>query len=474
MRKILITMPDGDIKKYRSQNEAAKELNVSKQTIMNWVNGESKPGGPLKGLQITQVEEDDNGNMTSVRDYRLKKNGQFECSEYNIRLWLATHFDSFAYNELTGNLEINGKPINDLLLDNICVNMERDLKINDEKKTRQCITSLCTGNSYHPLREKIESVEWDGKPHAEDFFIRILGADPTPLNRKYTRCWFKAAIKRLYEPGCMWDNMIIIYDKTQGTGKTKVFERLSLGYYSVDPDISNKDCINIMNNSWIINFDELAKFDKKDMNALKTFIATRSEVNRLAYARYAATYDRHCIFCGTTNEQYFLRDYTSERERRFWVINCKGKPHSAEWWDENLPDEEILQVWAEAKAWYDADPNIEGFNDTDINDEILVQAGHKSFNNNPADELLVRSILNGKYSKVALEDWRAFKKEALNPPTGDAQSFSLDKVEIKRIAALLQRTEDYAAAVVAAQSGWLVRDGFAIKTDQYEIGDQLL
>ena len=68
MRKILITMPDGDVKKYRSQNEAAKELNVSKQTIVNWVNGESKPGGPLKGLQITQVEEDDNGNMTSVRD----------------------------------------------------------------------------------------------------------------------------------------------------------------------------------------------------------------------------------------------------------------------------------------------------------------------------------------------------------------------------------------------------------------------
>lgn len=73
-----------------------------------------------------------------------------------------------------------------------------------------------------------------------------------------------------------------------------------------------------------------------------------------------------------------------------------------------------------------------------------------------------------------MEDWRAFKKEALNPPTGDAQSFSLDKVEIKRIAALLQKTEDYASAIVAAQSGWLVRDGFAIRTNQYEIGDQLL
>lgn len=467
MNTIIVTMPDGDIKRYRSQNEVAKALDVSKQTVINWIKGESKPVGNLKGLQIKQIEEDDNGKVVGVEGYQLKSNGQTIDNEFNIRLWLNIHCKSFRFNELTNNLEVNGKPIDDRMMDNICINMEHEIGINNDKKTRQCITTLCTSNSYHPLKEKIESVEWDGVPRVEDFFIKFLGAFDTPLNRKYTRCWFKAAIKRLYEPGCMWDNMLILYDKTQETGKTKIFERLSLGYYSVNPDISNKDCINIMNSAWIINFDELARFDKKDMNTLKTFMTIRSEINRLAYARYAETYERHCIFCGTTNDQYFLRDYTSKRERRFWIMNCKGTRREKSWWEENLPDSYIGQLWAEAKAWYDSNPNVEGLTMAEVDEEVIIQAGHKSFYNKPEDELMIRDILNGKYSKMALENWKIFKKEVMSTTIEDSQIIPLDKIEIKRLAALLHQKEDYAEAIILTQPGWLIRDGYAVRTNQY-------
>ena len=468
-RIILVIDDHKRTKKYKSINEVARALNIDSNTVDAWLKG--KTPKRYEGWQI--LSQEDSGSDFTTKDTSRydtdPKTGAVLATTKNIAAWLTVKYESFRYNELTNNLEVNGKPIDDRVLDEMCCEMEESIGVNNDKKTKQAITYLCVRDSYNPLKQKIESVEWDGVERAEMFFIKFLGAFDNQLNRKYTRCWFKAAIKRLYEPGCMWDNMLILYDKTQQTGKTKIFERLSLGYYTANPDISNKDCINIMNNAWLINFDELARFDKKDMNTLKTFMTIRSEINRLAYARYAETYERHCVFCGTTNEQHFLRDYTSERERRFWIMNCKGTRRENKWWKENLPDSYIEQLWAEVKHWYDEDPDVEGLTMAEMDEETIVQAGHKSFYNKPEDELMIRDILNGKYSKMALENWKVFKKEVMSSTIEDSQILPLNKVEIKRLAALIHQKEDYASAIVLAQPGWLVRDGYAIRTEQYSM-----
>ena len=470
MKSILITNDKGITVKKKGIAEAARYLNVTRESVANWVNGRSKPQGNLKGYTFKLIEESDNGNLTNYEGYDLdKRSGVPLPNTKNIMRWLSLNYDTFAYNELTDNLEVNGKPIDDLLVDSMCVRMELEIGINNDKKTKQSITELCIPNTYNPLKKKIESFEWDGKERAEEFFIKFLGAFDTPLNRKYTRCWLKAAIKRLYEPGCMWDQMLILYDRTGGTGKTKIFERLSLDNYAMNIDISNKDGISVMNTAWIINFDELARFDKKDMNTLKTFITTRMDVNRLAYARYAKEFKRHCVFCGTTNEQYFLRDYTSERERRFWIMNCEGIRRDPSWWKENLPDSYINQLWAEVKHWYDEDPEIEDLTVVEKDEEELIQAGHKSFKKDAKTVQLVRSILESRYSTSALQNFKLFKKEVVSLEVNDSQVNELVKVDIGWISAIIGHPEDYIKAVVLSIPGWLIQDGYAVKTNQYRM-----
>lgn len=469
-KSILITDEKGIVVKKKSITEAAKYLKVNKETVNNWLKGKNKPQGGLKGYTFKLIEEDDNGNFQDYEGYDCdKRTGLPLPNTKNIKHWLELNYDSFEYNELTDNLEVNKKPIDDFLVDCMCVQMEEDISINNDKKTKQSITDLCVPNSYNPLKQKIESFKWDGKKRAEEFFIKFLGAFDTPLNRKYTRCWLKAAIKRLYEPGCMWDQMLILYDRQGGTGKTKIFERLSLDNYAMNIDISNKDGISVMNTAWIINFDELARFDKKDMNMLKTFITTRMDVNRLAYARYAKEFKRHCVFCGTTNEQFFLRDYTSERERRFWIMNCNGVRRDDSWWKENLPDSYIEQVWAEVKQWYDEDPSIEGLTVQEKDEEEMIQVGHKSFKKDTKTMLEVESILNGKYSVNALQNFKVFKKEATSLDSVDVQVCELKKVDVRWISAITGHPEDYIKAVVLSMPGWLIQDGFAVKTDQFRI-----
>lgn len=465
MKQILVVSPNGESRKFNSVADLSRKYKVAQNTVVNWLKGKSKPVGALRGCTLKYAEAEDMGV-----NYERDKNDTILSTENNIILWLNLNFDTFMYNELTGMLEIDGKPIDDRTLDNICVSMGKDIGVNNDKKTRQCITYLCTQFTYNPLKELIESFEWDGKERAERFFINFLGAHDTPLNRFYTRSWLKAAIKRLYEPGCMWDHMIILYDKTGGTGKTKIFERLSLGYWATDVDVSNKDAINIMNSAWIVNFDELARFDKKGMNTLKTFITTRSELNRLAYARYAEVFDRHCIFCGTTNEEFFLRDYTSDRERRFWVVNCSGVRRSDKWWRENLPDEYIEQVWAEVKKWYDDDPNVDtGMTVSLQDDERMVQLSHKSTGNDPELIEMVEQTMNNKYSNYALSNFNVFKKEVYSAEMDSTRVVPLEKIQVRKLAAVFKRPESYISAIIASMGGWLIRDGWAVKTKQYEL-----
>lgn len=466
-KSILITDKKGIVVKKKSIAEAADYLNVSKQSLNNWLNGSNEPQGRLKGYDFKFIEEMESGDMRDYEGYDLdKRSGMPLPTTKNIKRWLVLNNNTFAYNELTDNLEVDNNPIDDFLVDRMCVRMEEEIGINNDKKLKQSITDLCIPNSYNPLKKKIESFEWDGEERAEMFFIKFLGALDTPLNRKYSKCWLKAAIKRLYEPGCMWDQMLILYDRTGGTGKTKIFERLSLDNYAMNIDVSSKDGISVMNTAWIINFDELARFDKKDMNTLKTFITTRVDVNRLAYARYAKEFKRHCVFCGTTNEQYFLRDYTSERERRFWIMNCNGVRRDDKWWKENLPDSYIHQVWAEVKHWYDEDPEIEGLTCREKDEEIMVQKGHKSFNRDAKTMQAVRSILESKYSVTALNNFKIFKKEVVSLDIQDNQIKDLEKVDLGWISAIINHPEDYISAIVLSIPGWLVRDGYAVKTGQ--------
>lgn len=295
----------------------------------------------------TNLELDPKGNIKNV------------ITNYLIYLnQSAKYKDKFKYNDFTKQKEFKEREFNDFDLNILYNDVERDLDLASHSKVDSALMEVFENHKYNPIIDYLNSVNWDGQKRVERLFIDLLDADDTELNRYMTKTWFVAAVKRIFEPGCKFDNMIVLQGE-QGIGKSSICDLISLKYsndVSLN-EIGNKDLINKLNRTWIAVVDELDSFNKKEMSLIKTFISNTKDTARLAFGKNAETYPRHCVFIGSTNDSTFLRDNTSIVERRFWVIKCNKTSRDGRIFDV-LTEEYINQLWAEAVCYYKECPNM--------------------------------------------------------------------------------------------------------------------
>lgn len=338
--------------------------------------------------------------------YEVSPDGKILDLVCNYSIALQNIGHKFSYNEFTHNTYIDDERVDAECLKELQMYMGRVIQHDKQNNISSAIHDVAVLNSFHPLRDFFTAGNWDGKERLAFIFSKFFGANDSALTREITKKWFVAAIKRLFEPGCKFDNMLILYDKLQGVGKSTFFERfckvpvpdhIKDSYYlAFNKDANTKEIQLQLDDSWIVNFDELHTIIKNNADFVKSFLSQTEDKVRKPYDVTQTYYRRHCVFCGTTNNKTFLKDYTSDIERRYWIIECNGTWHSQEWWEEHLTDEYIKQVWYEAYYYYKQGKlNI---NDIDNKDELRrIQLKHKTFQEDVAMEY-VKGILNTTYS----------------------------------------------------------------------------
>lgn len=358
--------------------------------------------------------------------YKLNKKGIPIRNLYNAIVFFENnpkYKGKFSYNEFTCYEEFNNDLIRDYHIPAMRLDLENELYYNSRDIVEAAIQYLTHKSSYNPFKKSLENIVWDGEERAETLFIDKIGVYDTKLNRILTKKWLYAMIKRLYEPGCNFDNMLIVYDAKQGTGKSKIIQRLveclgmNYGYdTSITCDNKDKDNIDKLNKTWVVGIDEMNDFLKKTPEQTKQFLAQTSDTARLSYARRSELYKRHCVFYGSSNIEYFLKDYTSNFERRYWIMDAEGEVHDSKWWKENLSDEYLQQVLAEMKYFYDANPdfNYSTLEIDEMKDLEEVQYNHKTLNNDVVLKFDIEKILNKMYTKNIFKDYDEFEKEALD------------------------------------------------------------
>ena len=142
-----------------------------------------------------------------------------------------------AYNELTDVIEIKDKQDKIKPLekrDKELLRMDIEKRFKFKAKVIDLDTAIVSASDkcrYHPIKNQILSVSWDGIPRAETFFIDVLGVEDNVYNRECTRKWLLASLTRLFNNGVKFDEMIILQGG-QGIGKSTTLQRLSLGYYT--------------------------------------------------------------------------------------------------------------------------------------------------------------------------------------------------------------------------------------------------
>jgi len=224
--------------------------------------------------------------------------------------------------------------------------LERCYEFTRKGQITDALTVAVHSNSYHPIRDYLDKLTWDGTERLDTLFIDLFGADDTPYTRAVTRKAFTAAVARIYNPGCKYDYVLVIVGE-QGIGKSTTLARMGGEWFSDSMQtLSGKEALEQIQGSWLIEMGELTGLRRAEVEAVKHFITKREDRFRVAYGKRIEHFPRRCVFFGTTNEEDFLRDVTGNR--RFWVVNCKGARGTVNFHTYLTPST-VAQLWAEAK-----------------------------------------------------------------------------------------------------------------------------
>ena len=191
----------------------------------------------------------------------------------------------------------------------------------------EAVVKIADSNAYHPIRNYLSKLSWDGKERLDGWLKTYLGArGPKEYLEAVGRKTLIAMVARVMDPGCKFDNVLVL-EGPQGCGKSTAVRILAEPWFSDTMiTIGDKDAILAMRLAWVMELGELSSMRKADIDQLKQFISQPTDRIRVPYGRLTETFERQSIFIGTTNSSEYLKDTTGNR--RFWpveVTQCKFK-----------------------------------------------------------------------------------------------------------------------------------------------------
>lgn len=292
---------------------------------------------------------------------------------HNAAIWLSQSDHTFKRNEFTLGDEIDGEPITDTAIIKLLVEIQAKHRANLGKEhLHDGLTLLASRSPYHPIRDWLSALEWDGVERMEELFSMGMGAADTPYIRGCGRYILCSAVARAMEPGCKADCMIIL-EGEQGKFKSSAFIALFGREWHCEnsTELGDKDFYLGLRGKWAVEFGELSGMAKNEQEAVKRLLTCTDDFYRPPYGRIAQSFPRQNIFCGTTNEHVYLKDGTGERrslpvrigtidlswikenrEQLFAEALTYWTAHKADWWEVPNATEEQSQRYA-ADPWED-------------------------------------------------------------------------------------------------------------------------
>ncbi len=223
--------------------------------------------------------------------------------------------------------------------------IERILKFRGRDVVDDGMILAAKNHHFNPVVDYLDSLTWDGTKRLDNLFIDYLGAEDCEYTRAVTRKSFAAAVARAKEPGVKYDTMVVIRGP-QGIGKSTLLRLMGRQWYTNSlRSFEGKDAAEMLQGIWFVEVDELDLMRKTDVREIKSYLSRCEDHYRAAYARTTGKHPRKCVFYGTTNDDEYLFDTTGNR--RFLPIEA-GVTQAAKNVFEELTEDEIAQVWAEA------------------------------------------------------------------------------------------------------------------------------
>jgi predicted P-loop ATPase len=248
-----------------------------------------------------------------------------------LRLEMPDHFafdqmmsTALLARSLTDDPDFTPRPCTDVDVGVVQEIIQRaGLKTISRDTVHQAVDMHARDNSFHPVRDYLDSLQWDGKPRLENLFHAYFGSEATAYAKSIGPMLLISMVARIYAPGCKADHLVVI-EGPQGILKSTSCGILGDLWFSDSmPDISvGKDVSQHLRGKWLIEVSEMHAMSRAETTQLKAFITRTTERYRPSYGRLEVYEPRTCIFVGTTNKETYLRDETGGR--RFWPVKANN------------------------------------------------------------------------------------------------------------------------------------------------------
>lgn len=301
----------------------------------------------------------------------------------------------FRLNLLEDNVEMDGQIVDDVGKSELALYMAaHGIKKNEME---DCLNVLAKEDAYHPIKDYLNGLVWDGKNHFGEMTRHLTGdgryidykykdkngntvgrlvrlgdkkddangivtladvADTdrySPLHHIIICRWMIGCVSRALEGdkqmAFKFQTPVLVFVGGQGLGKSAWVRYLVSGvgfdYHRESPlDPHHPEHVRSAVSKWIWEISELgSSLRKADREALKGFITQEWHTYRKPYGRGQITKPTLCNFVGTiNNETGFLDDPTGNR--RYLPLHITAIDHSYK------DSVDINQVWAQIMHLY--------------------------------------------------------------------------------------------------------------------------
>ena len=401
-----------------------QKQDVGKKRAVTQKSKDKVAGGPALVFKFLDCNYDEDGNVKSVKqlvhnfevvmDKDSRFGGKIRLNEFaqqpylygsvpwenenNCRAW-SSHDDSALFSLI-----------------------QADYGLKSRQDFADALKNVSMRNKFHPVRELLDSLTWDGEEHIRKLLPEYLGAEDSDYTYQVMRLWMLGAVSRVYKPGNKFDYTIILQG-SQGIGKSTFLKLMALddSWFNDSLDSLDSDkAVQSLTGSWIIELAELKSLARTagGVESVKRFLTATQDKYRIPYERRADTFYRQCVFAGTTNKDDFLQDETGNR--RFLIIHTGFTKTSKSLFTPEVMDD-IKQAWAEAvHIWKNEDPEL-------ILPENCMQQAKELQEANMADDGkrgIILDYLEGKTQVCAREIWFEALKETIPPKNWQASEIN--------------------------------------------------
>jgi hypothetical protein len=255
-----------------------------------------------------------------VDELKVDKYGNPKPTYGNLCIVLRNVFGTrLSFDEMRGTPCIDGRPLGDADIGRVREELERKYALPmQEGNTIAGVRQIAEERRFHPVRDYLRALKWDGTLRLPNLANRILGTDE-PLHARMMIAWFAQAAARAIRPGCKADAALVLVGP-QGFYKSTFFSTLAGNFFSdTKMDISSRDGLMQLASAWIYEWSELENVtSRKQAAEVKAFITSQSDTFRPPFGKATVTHPRSSVIVGSTNEDQFLNDQTGSR--RFWCI----------------------------------------------------------------------------------------------------------------------------------------------------------